>query len=197
MMAEEPTGTDFLTLTKGNERFRKSNKDFQTLVEFQNPEFVVITCSDSRVSPSIILDSPLGTIFEVRTAGEVMDMATLASVEFAVENLDIRKIIVIGHTNCGAVTAAYEIIKGKTPVPNDSSHLASLVKNIFGSIPNTSIDELSLDSCIMANTRMQAKNLLGAQAVRRLFDSGSLSISTALYDLTTGALNNIRVCRPL
>ena len=179
---------DFFSIIKGNSRFRSSNTDFRNLAVSQNPEYILIACSDSRVAPSIILDAPLGSIFEVRIAGEVMDESSLATVEFAVSALGIRKIVVMGHTNCGAVTAAYEHVTGKTGLPAGNSPLINMINSISEVLNRYPAKDLNLDYCIRKNTNFQALRILEINSVGSLFESGELSITNAIYDLKTGEI---------
>ncbi|MDD2837205.1 MAG: carbonic anhydrase, partial [Methanothrix sp.] len=100
-------------LMEGNARFVSGNviHPDQTadrrseLVSGQHPFAIVVGCSDSRVPPEVVFDQGLGDIFVIRTAGQVMDKVTLASIEYAVEHLNVPLILVLGHDSCGAVTA--------------------------------------------------------------------------------------------
>ena len=177
---------DFFSIINGNRRFRGSNTNFRDLAVSQSPEFIIIVCSDSRVAPSIIFDAPLGSIFEVRIAGEVMDESSLATVEFAISTLRIRKIVVMGHTNCGAVTAAYEHVTGKTPLPSGYSPLIRMINSISEVLKRYPAKDLNLDYCIRKNTNFQASRILEVKSVRSLFENGELSITNAIYDLKTG-----------
>jgi carbonic anhydrase len=118
-------------LMDGNKRFASSqsnhpNSDFSRISEVakgQNPFAVVVSCSDSRVPPEIIFDQGLGDLFVIRTAGEVVDDIALASIEYAVEHLNVNLIVVLGHQKCGAVDAA---VNGGELTP----HLKILVDDI-------------------------------------------------------------------
>ena len=83
------------------------------LVNGQHPEVLVITCSDSRVVPEMIFNCSLGDIFVIRTAGNVINEGELATVEYAIEHLKVKRIIVLGHTHCGAVHASIHKEKGR------------------------------------------------------------------------------------
>jgi carbonic anhydrase len=101
-------------LKEGNERYLKGqliNKDSysadrEILDHEQDPFAVVLTCSDSRAAPEIFFDQKLGDIFVVRNAGNVADTEALGSIEYAIEHLKTKLVVVCGHTKCGAVTAA-------------------------------------------------------------------------------------------
>lgn len=103
-------------LAEGNQRFvhGKSNHPHQTLKRIhetengQHPFAVVVTCSDSRVSPEILFDEGIGDLFVIRTAGNLMSDLELGSIEYAVEHLGASLVVVLGHTECGAVKAFVE-----------------------------------------------------------------------------------------
>ena len=94
-----------------NDKALKDRRD--ELVKGQHPEVLVITCSDSRVVPEIIFNCSLGDIFVIRTAGNVINEGELATVEYAIEHLKVKRIVVLGHTHCGAVHATIKQEKGR------------------------------------------------------------------------------------
>lgn len=83
------------------------------LIKGQHPTTLVITCSDSRVVPEYIFNATLGELFVIRTAGNVVNEGELATIEYAVEHLHIKDIVVLGHTHCGAIHAAINHETGK------------------------------------------------------------------------------------
>lgn len=103
-------------LIDGNERFIKgksihpdeSMSRVQEIKSAQHPFAIVVSCSDSRVSPEIVFDQGLGDIFSIRTAGNVIGDLELGSIEYAVEHLHCNLIVVLGHENCGAIKAFLE-----------------------------------------------------------------------------------------
>lgn len=100
-------------LISGNQRFTNEksihpHQDKKTVLKNQNeqhPFAVVLTCSDSRVSPEILFDQGLGDLFVIRNAGNLISNIDMGSIEYAVEHLDVQLIVVLGHTECGAVKA--------------------------------------------------------------------------------------------
>lgn len=82
-----------------------------SLLDAQNPFAVIFGCSDSRLAAEIIFDVGLGDMFVVRTAGQVIDNAVLGSLDFSIDELQIPLIVVLGHDNCGAVTATVDAFK--------------------------------------------------------------------------------------
>ena len=109
-----------MDIEQGNKNFiNKLNNDKELrdrrdeLANGQHPEVLVITCSDSRVVPEMIFNCSLGDIFVIRTAGNVINEGELATVEYAIEHLKVKRIIVLGHTHCGAVHASIHKEKGR------------------------------------------------------------------------------------
>lgn len=83
-----------------------------SLIEGQHPGAVVLSCADSRVAPEFVFGAGLGDIFSVRTAGEVLDDAVIASLEYAVSDLGVKVLVVLGHEHCGAVQAVLPSVQG-------------------------------------------------------------------------------------
>ena len=109
-----------MDLERGNKQFiNKINNDNSlkerrdSLVKGQHPETLVITCSDSRVVPEMIFNCSLGDIFVIRTAGNVINEGELATMEYAIEHLKVKRVVVLGHTHCGAVHASIHNEKDK------------------------------------------------------------------------------------
>jgi carbonic anhydrase len=136
-LAAEPT-TPSITpdealsrLKAGNERFANSKispgkpvaaRRAET-AQGQNPFAIIVACSDSRTGPETVFDQNLGNLFVIRTAGNLVDDYGLGSIEYAVEHLGTRLIVVLGHERCGAVTAA--LASASAP-----GHINSLVRDI-------------------------------------------------------------------
>lgn len=118
-------------LKAGNERFVKSKDSASKPVaarraetaKGQNPFATIVGCADSRTAPEIVFDQGIGDLFVVRTAGSLVDDYALGSIEYAVEHLGVRLIVVLGHERCGAVTAA--LASASAP-----GHINSLVRDI-------------------------------------------------------------------
>ena len=126
----EQANKDFINIIN-NDISLKERRD--ELVNGQHPEVLVITCSDSRVVPELIFNCSLGDIFVIRTAGNVINEGELATVEYAIEHLKVKRIIVLGHTHCGAVHASIHNEKGR--------YLDTILKRIQYNIGNI-CDEL-------------------------------------------------------
>ncbi len=181
-------------LKNGNIRFTgsKLRKDGQgeadrsRLSTGQKPHAIVLSCSDSRVPPEIVFDQKLGELFVVRTAGEALGDNAIGSIEYAVEHLGSKLIVVMGHTSCGAVKAALGSMDGSSV---GTPALDNLVKDIHprisafkGKAPS---EKLSSES--FANARGVAADLaLRSNLLREKIASGKLSVVPSLYDLDSG-----------
>ncbi len=185
-------------LEHGNKRY-VSNKvrtdgrkatDRNRLVAGQSPHAIVLSCSDSRVPPETVFDQALGEIFVVRTAGESLDSAVIASIEYAVEHLGPQLIVVMGHTSCGAVKAALTTEPGETA---GSPSLDKLIAEIRPRIPGgedrgpASSHSHALEIESAANAQGVAAELSKrSEIIRTRILNGQLKIKPALYYLDTG-----------
>lgn len=165
-------------LLKGNEEYLNFNKfsgDISnlkredTFKNGQHPFALVITCSDSRVIPEAIFNQGIGQIFVIRIAGNIVDEYALGSIEYGVEHLGINLVMVLGHTNCGAVGAALE--EGTPTGP-----IGSLVKEIRLNIR----DEKDPTRASIANVRGSIDKIIRNKV------AGQAKIVGALYDINCG-----------
>jgi carbonic anhydrase len=185
-------------LKNGNLRYTKNNlrKDGQgqarrvETAKGQHPHAIVLSCSDSRVPPELVFDQKLGEIFVVRTAGESLDSMALASIEYAVEHLGPQLIVVMGHSSCGAVKAAFETAKAKSSA--GSPHLDKLVADIQPRIsgkldkaPSPSfVEESSMNAMGVAIDLAERSSIIKAA-----IGAGKLKVVSALYDLNNGRVS--------
>ena len=158
-----------------------------TLAKDQNPFAVIVSCSDSRVPPELIFDVSLGDIFVVRTAGEVVDSVALGSIEYAVEHLGTRLIVVMGHQRCGAVSAA---VSGAT----DTGDIPNVLKAILPAVQETKgQDGDPIDNAVRANARDIAKRLQSAgPIIAPLVQKGEVKVVPAYYSLDTGQVELLK-----
>ncbi len=171
--------------TNGNQQHpRQSTKQRAELTKTQHPFAIIVSCSDSRVPPEIVFDQGLGDLFVVRVAGNVIDDHSLGSIEYAVDHLAVRFIVVLGHQRCGAVKAAKDTIAAKTEAP---AHLQSLVTAIQPAVEATVHDDL--ETTVKANVRDVGQALRSSMPVLKpKVDSGELRIVDAYYSLDTGSV---------
>jgi carbonic anhydrase len=181
-------------LKTGNTRFTsgkvrsegQAKKDIERLSSGQKPHTIVLSCSDSRVPPELVFDQKLGEIFVVRTAGETLEPTSLGSIEYAVEHLGAKLILVMGHTSCGAVTAAYQTLEGKDL---GSPNLNKLVQDIHPRISEFKGKAASaeFEKETWANAKGVAKDLMSrSKVISEAVQKGELKISTAVYYLKDG-----------
>lgn len=112
--AESTANATWSRMLQGNARFASGQAEHpwqdketrESLIDGQQPDAAVLSCSDSRVPPEIIFDQGLGDMFTVRTAGQTLDDAVIASLEYAVTHLGVSVLVVLGHEHCGAVASA-------------------------------------------------------------------------------------------
>src|SRR2546428_5927950 len=179
-------------LKEGNGRYTSGNVQHpgQTaerrteLANTQHPFATIVSCSDSRVPPEIVFDQGLGDLFVVRVAGNVIDDHALGSIEYAVDHLGVRLIVVLGHQSCGAVKAAKETIAAKSKAPG---HIQSLVTAIQPAVEATAKGDL--EATIKANVKDVAQALRSSTPILKpKVDSGELKVVGAYYSLDTGAV---------
>jgi carbonic anhydrase len=154
------------------------------LAEGQRPIAVVLTCADSRASPEIVFDKGLGVLFVVRVAGNVGGPAVYASIEYAIAELGAPLIVVLGHTNCGAVAAA---LKGQEQPSDNLKQLVGLI-HTGDDLPKDK--GAALDAATRNNVRHQTQLLTKQSKIIQDFaDSGRVKIVPAVYDLKTGVVS--------
>jgi len=204
----------WLELQNGNKRFSEGrleeyilhlaheiNPDRrQQLGLGQHPFAVILTCSDSRVSPELIFDQGLGELFVVRTAGNVPDNVALGSVEYGLLHLKAPLLVVLGHTKCGAVTATLDVLgagKAAEKKEDDKSHIGSIVaeirpcaegsfKKYGGAHPKV------LYSAVKHNARAVAERIpVISPPIKQLVDSKAVTVVAAVYDIDTGIVSQV------
>src|SRR2546423_7565992 len=165
-------------LKEGNGRYTSGNVQHpgQTaerrteLANTQHPFAAIVSCSDSRVPPEIIFDQGLGDLFIVRVAGNVINDEGLGSIEYTVDHLGTRLILVLGHQRCGAVDAARETIAAKGKAPG---HIQSLVAAIKPAVGATSKDDL--ETTVKANVKNVVQALRASTPILKAkVDSGDV-----------------------
>jgi carbonic anhydrase len=182
-------------LMEGNQRFvagkpktRELIQRRASLVKGQQPRVVVLSCSDSRVAPELLFDQNLGDLFVVRSAGNIADAIGIGSIEYAVEHLGSSLLVVLGHTQCGAVKAACSGEKMPT------SNLQAIVEKINPAVleaeksaSGTPTGDTLVEAAVRNNVHESAKSLLlHSEVLRHSVAEGKLKIVEAEYQLETG-----------
>ena len=154
------------------------------LTKSQHPFAIILSCSDSRVPPEIVFDEGLGDLFIVRVAGNVLNDEGLGSIEYGVEVLGARLIVVLGHSSCGAVDAAMKTVAAKGKAPG---HIQSLVKAIKPVVDST--PKADLETMTKANAKHVVDRLRSSTPILKArVDSGEVQVIGGYYTLDTGAV---------
>jgi carbonic anhydrase len=194
-----PIGPDAMLerMLEGNRRFMAGNpsllsrrrpEDFAALAEGQAPQAIVVACADSRVAPELIFDQGVGDLFVVRVAGNVVSGAgpiVKGSIEFAVAELGARLIMVLGHSQCGAVKAAAEHVEGADALPGSIGPLVEIIRPAVARAKGRPGDKLT--NVIRANVEKCVETLKGMDPILSKFaKAGDLKVVGATYDLRGG-----------
>ena len=176
-------------LMAGNRRYRNHKEQHpdeslarrKELVGGQHPFAVILGCADSRVPPELLFDQGLGDLFVIRVAGNIADDAVLGSIEYAVEHLGTRLILVVGHEKCGAVSAAIE-------GGNSAGHLRALVAAIQPAVDAASnAPGDRIHNCVIENARRVARQIRESEPVLKEYvERNEVKVLTADYLLDTG-----------
>lgn len=176
-------------LMQGNQRYVTSttvcHQDWSVkraaVAKAQSPFAIIISCSDSRVPPELIFDQTLGALFVVRVAGNVLDDFAIGSIEYGVNILGANLVLVLGHSNCGAVDAA---LRGKS----FDNHIQSVLTAIQPAVEATKgITTNRLEQTVKANVRHVEQTLKSSKPVlAELVNKGTLRILGGYYDLASG-----------
>jgi carbonic anhydrase len=175
----ENAGMTFLGMTADQAAKRRAE-----LTKSQHPFAAIVSCSDSRVPPELVFDQGIGDLFVLRVAGNVINDESLGSIEYAVDHLAVRLILVLGHQRCGAVKAARETIAAKGKAPG---HIESLVTAIKPAVESTVNDDL--DATIKANVKHVVDALRSSKPILKAkVDSGDVKVMGGYYSLDTGTV---------
>jgi carbonic anhydrase len=160
----------------------------------QSPFAIILGCSDSRVPAEIIFDQGLGDLFVIRVAGNIVAPSQVGSVEFASVEFGTRLVVVLGHSECGAVLATLEELQ--RPTQNQSRGLCSIVDRIRPSVEKLLRSELKHDlkavvrQAIRANVGVSANHLRhGSGILEQLIQCEGLLVVGAEYSLETGKVD--------
>jgi carbonic anhydrase len=183
-------------LRDGNRRFvageRGNTESFSEarraeLASGQKPFAAIVACSDSRVPVELLFDQGLGDLFVVRVAGNIVAPSQIGSVEFAAAHLGTRLVVVLGHSNCGAVDAALKNLANTDGIA--SPHLRSIVNSIRPALEPlvAANSEISLREAVAANVDQSVAQLRqNSDVLRELVESGEIMIVGAKYSIETG-----------
>ena len=187
-------------LRDGNRRFTAGETHYDaremaarrgSLAEGQEPFAIILGCSDSRVPAELVFDQGLGELFVIRVAGNIVAPSQIGSVEFAAAKFGTPLVVVLGHSQCGAIEATLEELR--KPSGDSSRNLRSIVDRVRPSV-ETILDagfgddpERLVSLAVRANVRAAASHLRhGSALIEQMLGSGKLAVVGAEYSLETG-----------
>ena len=213
-MSESPTNLDAYEaleqLREGNSRFANNVRSLDTLIsqsqresltEGQNPFAIILGCSDSRVPAELVFDQGFGSLFVIRVAGNVVAPSQIGSVEFAATSFNTQLVVVLGHSDCGAINATIKTLKSQEKIPSRgirsiidlvSPAVAELVDSPLRDQP----EELKKHA-VRANVRASTSHLRhGSRTIEKLVLENKLLIVGADYSIETGEVDFFDVPEP-
>jgi carbonic anhydrase len=180
-------------LVEGNQRFvsnLNTNHDHLDMInetrDGQYPFAVVLSCMDSRASAELVFDQGLGDLFSIRVAGNIVNNDILASIEYAVKYVGSKILVVLGHTECGAIKSAKAGVQ--------DGHITDLLKRIQPSISKAMLkdeeEHLFSDNVAYANVENSMEEILTRSAiVKEMFAKGEIGIVGAVYNIENGKVD--------
>lgn len=189
-------------LKAGNQRFvsdmvgasRKTSQRVMELTQGQAPFAIVLGCSDSRVPLEIIFDQGLGDLFVIRVAGNIVAPSLIGSVEFAASKFGTRLVVVLGHSDCGAVGATIDTLTGNSEA--ETKNLDAIVQRVRPSVEPLMSTDLRNDrsaltaAAVRANISASAAQLrTGSPLLEQLIANDGLRVVGAEYALDTGVVD--------
>ena len=197
-----PAAEALARLRDGNRRFvageltdqALSAKKRRALAADQAPFAIILGCSDSRVPAELVFDQGFGDLFVIRVAGNIVAPSQVGSVEFAASKFGTKLVVVMGHSQCGAITAAVEeLLDGAT---NESRNLRSIVDRVRPAVETVIAGRRDLDrtmlvrEAVLANVRTSVDHLRhGSALLEKLIQNEGLMIVGAKYSLATSVVS--------
>jgi carbonic anhydrase len=183
----------FAANVRGSDAFVSHTRRVE-LASGQQPFAIILGCSDSRVPAEIVFDQGLGDLFVIRVAGNIVAPSQVGSVEFAAARYCTRLVVVLGHSQCGAILATLEELR--TPTENHSHNLRAIVDRVRPSVEGLFATALRHDSealvneAVRANIRASVNHLRhGSQVLEELIQDQGLLVVGAEYSLDTGVVD--------
>jgi carbonic anhydrase len=188
-------------LQAGNKRYRQGKlqlRDYSPVGERraaeQKPLAAIITCADSRISPELVFDIERGNIFVSRIAGNSVDVGTLGSTEYAVAVLGVKLVMVLGHSDCGAIKAAIgTVTEGKTYPSSKYGSIGEVIEGLVPTVKSLPADQRTLARCVPANAIAQATDLAGrGPIVSAAVAAGTVDVVAGVYNIANGAVSIVK-----
>jgi carbonic anhydrase len=188
-------------LQAGNKRYRQGKlqlRDYSPVGERraaeQKPLAAIITCADSRISPELVFDLERGNIFTSRIAGNSVDTGTLGSTEYAVAVLGVKLVMVLGHSDCGAIKAAISnVVEGKSYPPAKYGAIGKVIDGLVPTVKSLPADQRNLARCVPANAIAQATDLARrGPIIGPAVAAGTVQVVAGVYNIANGAVSIVR-----
>jgi carbonic anhydrase len=183
----------FAANVRGSDAFVSHTRRVE-LASGQQPFAIILGCSDSRVPAEIVFDQGLGDLFVIRVAGNIVAPSQVGSVEFAAARYSTRLVVVLGHSQCGAILATLEQLRA--PTGNQSRNLQSIVDRVRPSVEGVFAGKVGPDSdalvqqAVRANIRASVDHLRhGSRVLEELIQDEGLLVVGAEYALETGVVD--------
>ena len=181
----------FASNVRGSDAFVSHTRRVE-LTAGQEPFAIILGCSDSRVPAEIVFDQGLGDLFVIRVAGNIVAPSQVGSVEFAAARFDTRLVVVLGHSQCGAITATIEELQHPT---NQSRNLSAIVERVRPSVEGLLATALKhdpdalMEEAVRANIRASVDHLRhGSEILEELIREQGVLVVGAEYSLETGVV---------
>ena len=190
--AEKKLSPALEELLEGNRRFtsgrtsayRRDLAMLQQTMEKQEPFAAVLSCSDSRVPVEVVFDQTIGQLFVARVAGNMVTPEIVASLEYAAAVLGTNTILIMGHSRCGAVTAAIQ--RQVQPEQSFPGQIGALFPHLKAAVDQAGPD---IESTIRANALIQSARLRElSPLLAAMIDEGKLQVATGYFDIRSGAV---------
>jgi carbonic anhydrase len=188
-------------LQAGNQRYRQGKlqlRDYSPVGERraaeQKPLAAIITCADSRISPELVFDIERGNIFVSRIAGNSVDVGTLGSTEYAVAVLGVKLVMILGHSDCGAIKAAIgTVTEGKTYPSSKYGSIGEVIEGLVPTVKSLPADQRNLARCVPANAIAQATDLARrGPIIAPAVAAGTVQVVAGVYNIANGAVSIVR-----
>lgn len=181
-------------LASGNSRFvsgklrhpHSATQWRKRLIGGQAPFATILGCSDSRVPPELLFDQGFGDLFVIRVAGNVIDTDVVGSIEYGVDHLKTKLVVVMGHEGCGAVTAALQADSDLKKEPNEIRSLVNKIKPATKEINQELPFEKRLNLSVAANVRRSVKQLKSISDLATAEKESRTKIVGCVYEIKTG-----------
>jgi carbonic anhydrase len=197
-----PANEALARLQAGNARFTanlRSSDEFVAhtrrpeLKMIQEPFAIILGCSDARVPAELIFDQGLGDLFVIRVAGNIVAPSLVGSVEFAAERFHTRLVVVLGHTQCGAIEATLEELR--RPTENQSRNLRAIVERVRPSVEGLLHTDVARDPAALARKATRANIAAsvdhlrhGSEVLEQLIETSGLLVVGAEYSIENGVV---------